>query len=299
MLFDDNLVASPSIINEGQPFGVTWNGTPGEAGDWMGLYSVGAPDTNPWLWVHAEASSYTWLLPGVFPDGDYEFRLFDDYSFEQIGESNTIHIQDPSQPFLIDDEPIDTRPQPQPATSKVVYDLSNVSWNEGAPNVDATYFDTISFANGNVSYVTTSAPGPLPYGGSIKLTLELAGGPVVWSDGGGKLTSAGAYLYIQRAGDNWSADGEYNAYRVWADKPLMFSGAKAGQFTITVPLADTAWNGVLTDVTAAQFAATLANPGAIGFTLLNGQGKGKGEVDYTSSDGVASLNVVEFKVLAP
>jgi hypothetical protein len=297
MLFDDNLVASPSIINEGQPFGVTWNGTPGEAGDWMGLYSVGAPDTNPWLWVHAEASSYTWLLPGVFPDGDYEFRLFDDYSFEQIGESNTIHIQDPSLPFLIDDEPIDTRPQPD--TSKVVYDLSNVSWNEGAPNTDASYFDTISFANGEVSYVTTAAPGPLPYGGSIQLTLKLEGGPIVWSRHDGSMTSAGALPYIQRAGDNWSGDGEFNAYRVWATKAVELSGKKSGEFTVTVPLTDDYWGGVTSDITTQQFRALLANPVNIGFTLFNGIGAGKGEIDYTSSDGVATLNVVEYKVLAP
>jgi hypothetical protein len=197
---------------------------------------------------------------------------------------------------MVDDTPIDAR---QTDNSKVVYDLSDTTWNEGAPGVDATYFDTISFGNGNVSYVTTSAPGPLPYGGSIKLTLELAGGPVVWSDAPGSITSAGAFLYIQRAGDNWTAQGDYNSYRVWSDEALMFSGEKAGQFTITVPLTDTKWNGVLTDITTSQFQATLANPGAIGFTLLNGTGKGKGEVDYTSSDGVATLNVVEYKVLAP
>jgi hypothetical protein len=293
---DGEIVATP-LMNIGQPFGATWTNMPGEAGDWMGLYSVGAPDANPWLWIHGEDDAYTWLLPGVFPAGDYEFRMFDDYSFERIGTSNTVHIQDPSQPFvMVDDTPIDTRPID---TKPVVYDLSNVSWNEGAPGVDATYFDTISFANGEVSYVTTAAPGPLPYGGSIKLTLQLEGGPIVWSRHDGSMTSAGALPYIQRAGDNWSGVGEFNAYRAWATKSVWLSGESNGQFSVTVPLTDDYWGGVLSDFTTAQFQALLANPGAIGFTLFNGIGAGKGEIDFTSSDGIATLNVVEYKVLAP
>jgi hypothetical protein len=294
---DGEIVATP-LMNIGQPFGATWTNMPGEPGDWMGLYSVGAPDTNPWLWIHGEDDAYTWLLPGVFPAGDYEFRMFDDYSFERIGTSNIVHLQDPSKPFvMIDDKPIDTRPQPD--AGKVVYDLSNTTWNEGAPFTDATYFDTISFGNGVVSYVTTSSPGPLPYGGSIKLTLELAGGPVVWQDGGGALTSAGAYLYIQRAGDTWAGQGEFNAYRVWSDASVRFSREDDGTFSITVPLTDDKWSGVSTDISNAQFRATLANPVAIGFTLFDGASKGHGEVDYSSADGIATLNVVEYKVLAP
>jgi hypothetical protein len=171
---DGEIVATP-LMNIGQPFGATWTGMPGEPGDWVGLYSVGAPDTNPWLWIHGEDDAYTWLLPGVFPAGDYEFRMFDDYSFERIGTSNTVHLQDPSQPFvMVDDAPIDTR--------QIVHDYSNVTWAEGAPGTDAFYFDGVSFAAGEVNYVTTTPQGPLPYGGSIQMTLELTGGPIVWSD---------------------------------------------------------------------------------------------------------------------
>jgi hypothetical protein len=243
--------------------------------------------------VQAEAPSYTWTLPAVFPVGEYEFRLFDDYSFEKIGESNAIRIQDPNAPFvMVNEAPIDTRPAPVD-NSRVVYDMSNVSWNEGAPNVDATYFDGVSFANGPVSYVTTSAPGPLPYGGSIKLTFELTGGPLRSSTGASD--SAGVFLYMQRAGDDWSAQGAFNDYRLWSTSDVWLGGVTSGTFTIEVPLTPEHWSGVLTEESAAGFSATLAQVGALGFTLYNEIGKGKG----SAADSDARINIVEFKVLAP
>jgi hypothetical protein len=282
---DGEIVATP-LMNIGQPFGATWTNMPGEPGDWVGLYSVGAPDTNPWLWIHGEDDAYTWLLPGVFPAGDYEFRMFDDYSFERIGTSNTVHIQDPSQPFvMVDDASIDAR--------QVVQDYSNVSWNEGAPGVDATYFDGVSFANGTVSYVTTAAQGALPYGGSIQLTFELTGGPLKSSTG--QSDSAGVFLYMQRAGDDWSGQGAYNDFRLWSTKEVWLGGVESGTFTIEVPLTPEHWGGVLGDESASGFAATLASPAVIGFTLLNEIGKGKG----SAADSDAQIKIIEYKVLAP
>jgi hypothetical protein len=282
---DGEIVATP-LMNIGQPFGATWTDMPGEPGDWVGLYSVGAPDANPWLWIHGEDDAYTWLLPGVFPAGGYEFRMFDDYSFERIGTSNTVHIQDPSQPFvMVDDAPIETR--------QVIQDYSNVSWNEGAPNTDATYFDGVSFASGPVSYVTTSAQGPLPYGGSIKLTFELTGGPLKSSTGASD--SAGVFLYMQRSGDDWSAQGAFNDFRLWSHKDVWLGGVTSGTFTIEVSLTPEHWSGVLTEESAAGFAATLANPAVVGLTLYNEIGKGKG----SAADSDAQIKIIEYKVLAP
>jgi hypothetical protein len=248
-------------------------------------------------WATLFANAWEPVLGGEVsaPISPEDWAVFMDRGWDSI--INDAHaVVEPRPLVLSDEETIDTRPTD---TSKVVYDLSNVSWNEGAPNIDASYFDTISFANGEVSYVTTAAPGPLPYGGSIQLTLKLEGGPIVWSRHDGSMTSAGALPYIQRAGDNWSGDGEFNAYRVWATKAVELSGKKSGEFTVTVPLTDDYWGGVTSDITTQQFRALLANPVNIGFTLFNGIGAGKGEIDYTSSDGVATLNVVEYKVLAP
>jgi hypothetical protein len=286
----DGEIVATTIMNIGQPFGATWTGMPGEPGDWVGLYSVGAPDTNPWLWIHGEDDAYTWLLPGVFPPGDYEFRMFDDYSFERIGTSNPVHLQDPSQPFvMVDDAPIDTR--------QIVHDYSNVSWAEGAPGTDAFYFDGVSFAAGEVNYVTTTPQGPLPYGGSIKMTLELTGGPIVWSDWNGSMTSAGAHVYIQKVGDDWTGRGEHNASRLWSHEPVWLSGETEGRFSVTVPLTEANFTGVFGPVTQSQFIATISNPANIGFTMFNGDGKGHGEIDFAGND--AFLRVIEYKVLAP
>jgi hypothetical protein len=248
-------------------------------------------------WAALFADAWEPVLAGEVsaPRSPGEWAAFVDRGWDSFLADAPVAVE-PQTFVMNDDAPIDTRPID---TGSVVYDLSNVSWNEGAPGVDATYFDTISFANGEVSYVTTAAPGPLPYGGSIKLTLQLEGGPIVWSRHDGSMTSAGALPYIQRAGDNWSGQGEFNAYRVWATEPVWLSGESSGQFTVTVPLTDDYWGGVLSDITTAQFQALLANPVNIGFTLFNGIGAGKGEIDFTSSDGIATLNVVEYKVLAP
>jgi hypothetical protein len=179
------------------------------------------------------------------------------------------------QPFtMVDDAPLSVEvPISTNAeiTNKVVYDFSDVSWNEGAPGVDATYYDGVSFANGPVSYVTTSAQGPLPYGGSIQLTFELTGGPLKSSTGASD--SAGVFLYIQRAGDNWSAQGAFNE----------------------VPLTPEHWSGVVSEESAAGFAATLASPAVVGFTMLNEIGKGKG----SAADSDAQIKIIEYKVLAP
>jgi hypothetical protein len=183
-------------------------------------------------------------------------------------------------------------PEPAPAAEPVVYDLSNVSWNEGAPGTDATYFDGVSFASGTVSYVTTAAPGPLPYGGSIKLVFELTGGPLKSSTG--QSDSAGVFLYIQRAGDDWSGQGAYNDYRLWSQREVWLGGVAEGIFEIEVPLTPEHWGGVVSDESAAGFSATLASPGALGFTLLNEIGKGKG----SAADSDARITVLEYKVLA-
>jgi hypothetical protein len=62
-----------------------------------------------------------------------------------------------------------------------------------------------------------------------------------------------------------------------------------------VPLTPEHWGGVLGDESAAGFAATLASPAVIGFTMLNEIGKGKG----SAADSDAQIKIIEYKVLAP
>jgi hypothetical protein len=290
---DGEIVATP-LMNIGQPFGATWTDMPGEPGDWVGLYSVGAPDANPWLWIHGEDDAYTWLLPGVFPAGGYEFRMFDDYSFERIGTSNTVHIQDPSQPFvMVDDAPIDTRPT---NTSKVVYDFSNVMWDEGAPGRDASYYDGVSFAGGEVNYLTTPVPGPLPYGGKLVATLKLTDGPLVSSDGVQPLNLVNLNFFIQRLGDDWSGRGAFNDYRQWGGGIVLNDKANS-TLTAEVQLLPQFWNGVFDAGSDAGFAATLSNAWRIGWTHGDALSAGHGNAD--AGGAPAKIEVIEFKVLAP
>jgi hypothetical protein len=285
---DGEIVATP-LMNIGQPFGATWTGMPGEPGDWVGLYSVGAPDTNPWLWIHGEDDAYTWLLPGVFPAGDYEFRMFDDYSFERIGTSNVVHIQDPSQPFtMVDDAPIAIE------VRATVQDYSGATWTPG-PTINGlnysgphgSFVGTLNFVAGaDVDYVTTPVLGALPYGGSLKMTFELQGGPLIGSTGS---HSSGLFLYIEPANNNWSGEG-----RIWSAQPVFLSGVESGTFTLEVLLTPEHWSGVLGD--EPDFAGTLANAAKIGFTFLDDQSKGHGNKDM---DGNATLRVADFKVLSP
>jgi hypothetical protein len=300
-LFAEDITASPSLINQQGTFGVTWNGMPGERGDWIGLYSVNAPDSNPWLWVQAEAPSYTWTLPAVFPVGEYEFRMFDDFSFDKIGESNALRIQDPYAPFLIDDLPIDTRPNPAPNpapidNSRVVYDLSNVMWDEGAPGRDASYYDGVSFAGGEVNYVTTPVPGPLPYGGKLVATLKLTDGPLVSSDGVQPLNLVNLNFFIQRLGDDWTGRGAFNDYRQWGGG-IVLNDKADGTFVAEVPLLPQHWNGVFDAGSDAGFAATLANAWRIGWTHGDALSAGHGNAD--AGGAPAKIEVVEFKILAP
>jgi hypothetical protein len=235
-------------------------------------------------WATLFANAWESVLSGEVsaPHSTEEWAVFFDRGWDSVLDDVPAAVE-PQSFVMADDAPIDT--------SKVVYDFSDVSWNEGAPGVDATYYDGVSFANGTVSYVTTSAQGPLPYGGSIQLTFELTGGPLKSSTG--QSDSAGVFLHMQRAGDNWTGQGAYNDYRLWSTKEVWLGGVESGTFTIEVPLTPEHWGGVLTDESAAGFAATLASPAVIGFTMLNEIGKGKG----SAADSDAQIKIIEYKVL--
>jgi hypothetical protein len=237
-------------------------------------------------WATLFADAWEPVLAGEVsaPRSAEEWAVFFDRGWDGFLADAPVAVE-PQSFVMVDDAPIETR--------QVVHDYSNVSWNEGAPFTDATYFDGVSFANGPVSYVTTSAQGPLPYGGSIQLTLELTGGPLKSSTGASD--SAGVFLYIQRVGDDWSAQGDFNDYRLWSTSDVWLGGVESGTFSITVPLTPEHWSGVLTEESAAGFSATLANPAVLGFTLLNEIGKGKG----SSADSDAQIKIIEYKVLAP
>jgi hypothetical protein len=101
-------------------------------------------------------------------------------------------------------------------------------------------------------------------------------------------------LYLQRAGDDWSARGEYETYRWWASFNRV-QGLRPGfQFEIVASF-DRNWTAVLTssrEKNPEAFQAALDNARRIGFCLGGGDGAGHG----VYATGPARLVITHFSV---
>lgn len=152
---------------------------------------------------------------------------------------------------------------------------------------------TIPAAPGSVHYVTRASA---PLAGARRIVMryriDLAPGAKIYAR-----TAPGQpgimTLYFQRAGDNWSGRGRFEAYRWYAtfatDRALA-----AGEHTMVAPL-DARWTAVERSSGATNpsgFAAALAETDRIGFVLGGGDGYGHGV--YAS--GPARIVVTDFHV---
>lgn len=146
---------------------------------------------------------------------------------------------------------------------------------------------------GHVNYVTVPT-GPLT--GKTKVTLhcriEAAEGvklvPRLSPDSPSLLT-----LYFQRAGDDWSADGQFEAYRWYAGFDTKM-GLKAGEYVLEAPF-NANWGAVLKssrESNPAGFQAALDDAHRIGFVLGGGDALGHG----VYATGPARLVVTSFEV---
>jgi hypothetical protein len=116
-------------------------------------------------------------------------------------------------------------------------------------------------------YVVKSCSG-LPANGRLVIEVD-AVGPFP--------ASATLTPYFQRAGDDWSARGEYEAYRWWAS----FATIKLvpGQHRIEVSFADN-WTAVLRSSRQTNpdaFAEALKKAARVGFTIGDSTGLGHGD----------------------
>ncbi len=114
---------------------------------------------------------------------------------------------------------------------------------------------------GSVHYVTTPAP-TLALGQSITITFEVRGA--------GELLAVQPIpkpgllrLHIQREGDDWTAEGNYQHYRFWS-RPI---DLLPGTHTLTVPLDFEKWTGVWGKSDQAGFSTTVANAAVVGFSF--------------------------------
>jgi hypothetical protein len=144
-----------------------------------------------------------------------------------------------------------------------------------------------------VHYVTMPC-GPLKMGIKLRFRID--------ADPGVKLVPRSApkaptmlTLYFQRAGDDWSGQGEFEAHRWYAAymkvSPIpVWSGESSIWATF-----DGNWSAVLTSTREKNpqaFKDALANAARVGFVLGGGTGLGHGVI----ATGPAKLTVLEFKV---
>ncbi len=100
-------------------------------------------------------------------------------------------------------------------------------------------------------------------------------------------------MYFQRAGDNWSASGEYETYRWWGTFASV-TPVKAGEYEISVPL-DANWTAIQTSSARSNptgFSNAKTNADRVGFTLGGGDGYGHG----VYATGPARFVVTSFVV---
>lgn len=99
-------------------------------------------------------------------------------------------------------------------------------------------------------------------------------------------------LYLQRAGDDWSGAGIFEAYRWYAT--FATQTITPGEHEIVAPLSGT-WTAVersSSTTNSGGFAAAVANADEVGFVLGGGDGYGHG----VYATGPARLVVLDFRI---
>jgi hypothetical protein len=100
-------------------------------------------------------------------------------------------------------------------------------------------------------------------------------------------------LYFQRAGDDWSGQGSYEAYRWWASFTTDYD-LTVGEYVMTARF-DQNWTAVQSSSAAVNgipYLAARTHANRVGFTLGGGDGLGHG----VYATGPARLIVTEFRV---
>lgn len=131
---------------------------------------------------------------------------------------------------------------------------------------DGSYFD-FPASPGHVDYVYRQT-GKLVAGQVVTLGFSLEGAGRVKPDANSGAGPARLRLFLQRAGDDWSASGPYEHYRWWSTASVVLDSA--GDLSISALLDPAQWTSVAGKSGAmaqADFAAALSNAAVIGFTF--------------------------------
>jgi hypothetical protein len=96
---DTSLGASPASIAAGGSVTATWSGICApKSGDWIGLYTPGAPDTSYRTWrttTGTASGSVPFTIPATLAPGTYELRLFSSGGYTRLAVSGNIAVTAP------------------------------------------------------------------------------------------------------------------------------------------------------------------------------------------------------------
>jgi hypothetical protein len=90
-----SISASPAIVKVGGGLSVTWGAPAGRpGGDWVGLYRVGSPNDDSYLWWQytGAVAQATVAVPVPGQPGDYEFRYFADDGYVDAARSGVVTV---------------------------------------------------------------------------------------------------------------------------------------------------------------------------------------------------------------
>jgi len=89
------LTVSSKLVTPGSQLSVSWTASTGETKDWIGLFSIGAPDCEYHLWGEYTngATSGTFTLTAPTWPGEYEFRYYPRNSCVQYVPSSPVTVR--------------------------------------------------------------------------------------------------------------------------------------------------------------------------------------------------------------
>lgn len=187
-----------------------------------------------------------------------------------------------------------------PSTSSAVVSAWDIERAQGTPDhllphAEGEYFDFPhpTAERGRVGYVTKPT-GPLSAATKVTLRVRIEAAPgVVLVPTRFPGSPALLTLYFQRAGDDWTARGDMEAYR-WYASFATVQNIGAGEYELVARF-DQNWTAVLRSSRSnnpAGFQAALDHAERIGFVLGGGDGLGHG----VYATGPARLVVTSFQV---
>lgn len=172
------------------------------------------------------------------------------------------------------------------------------SWSVGPDVRGRNYSHGVSIERSSTRglWQTTITPGAEldgvtaprgPISGVIKLRYRVSGDGLRASEA--PAATPILSIFIQRAGDNWSARGRYSTYRWYSTTPLPLT---PGVHSVAVSLTPDQWHSV-TGAGAKdlprEFYAALSSPGLIGVGFGSWDGR---------MHGVRSISPVRFEMIA-